>query len=98
MIYPESGATTLSKHHEYAVRIMSSILDFVVNSSYFDNYYYFRRNIYFFRNHYLAYFLNYAIYAVKILFKNYNQIISSKPSHAAKENIRNQLRGTIQLL
>ena len=70
----------------------------MTNSTYFDNYYYYRRNIYFFRNHYLSYFLNYAVFSIKILFRIYNRIISQNSNPEAKQNAAAQLRGSILLL
>ena len=85
----------MPEHHSHAVKILGSVLDFVTNSTYFDNYYYFRRNIYFFRNHYLAYFLNYAVFSIKVLFRSYNNL-ATQPHRQQK--VEAELRGAIQLL
>jgi len=49
--------------------IFSSLLDYIINSTYSQNYYYFRRNLYAFKNQYLVYLLNYSIFCIKSVFK-----------------------------
>lgn len=95
LINPDLGVCAMPEHHDYAVKILSSVLDYITNSTYFDNYYYFRRNIYFFRNHYLAYFLNYAIFSIKVLFRNYNQNLGNA---SAQKKTLEQLRSSLGLL
>lgn len=95
LINPDLGVCAMPDHHTHAVKILSSVLDFVTNSTYFDNYYYFRRNIYFFRNHYLAYFLNYAVFSIKVLFRNYNGVASQPPK---QQKVMNELKPVIKLL
>lgn len=63
-----ASMATLAPHHEKAVAVWMSLLEYVTNSTYFINYYYFRRNLYTFRNHYLAHVLNYSIFVIKSAF------------------------------
>ena len=98
LINPDPGVCAMPEHHGYTVKILASILEFVTNSTYFDNYYYYRRNIYFFRNHYLSYFLNYAVFSIKILFRSYNRIVSHNSETETKQKASALLRGSILLL
>lgn len=98
LICPFEGMSLPTEAHEYTVRILSSVMEFIVNSTYFENYYYFRRNIYFFRNHYLPYFLNYAVFSLKVLFSNHNRLMSGHPSMAERQQGYQRLRGSLQLL
>lgn len=68
IVFIEPSKVPLGVHHQYVIRILSSLLDYIVNSTYFENYYYFRRNLYAFRNHYLVYYLNYSIFTLKSAF------------------------------
>lgn len=68
-IFIQPSRDILGMHHRYVIEILSSILDYVINSTYFVNYYYFRRNLYSFRNNYLGYFLNYSIFCLKSVFR-----------------------------
>jgi hypothetical protein len=69
LVIIDPSPTLLGLHHQYAIKVLASILDYIVNSTYFENYYYFRRNLYAFRNHYLVYYLNYSIFTLKSIFK-----------------------------
>lgn len=69
LAFIEPSPTALGFHHQYMIEIMISLLDYIINSTYFMNYYYFRRNLYAFRNHYLGYMLNYSIFCIKSMFR-----------------------------
>lgn len=65
----QASKDPLGINNKYTVEVLESLLDYIKNSTYFQNYYYFRRSLYAFRNHYLAYLLNYSIYCLKSVFK-----------------------------
>jgi hypothetical protein len=67
--FVEPSVGNLDYHHQYVIMIYDSLLDYIVNSTYSPNYYYFRRNVYSFKNHYLVYLLNYSIFCIKSVFK-----------------------------
>lgn len=68
-VFIEPSRDSLGMHHRYVIEILTSVLDYVINSTYFVNYYYFRRNLYSFRNNYLGYLLNYSIFCLKSVFR-----------------------------
>jgi hypothetical protein len=67
--FVEPSKTILTVHHKYCIEILTSLLDYVTNSTYSENYYHFRRSLYSFRNHYLMYYLNYGIFCLKSVFQ-----------------------------
>jgi hypothetical protein len=88
----EASSEPLRPHHELVIAVFISLLDYIVNSAYFINYYYYRRNLNFFRNTYLGNLFGYSLFTLKTVFKH------SLPPSTDLTTVNLSIRPVLQLL